>query len=83
MPNSERYTSSLVNENFRSFGEGYDITVFLTVFIIFMCGFMLLFLVRCIIENYCFDPEDEEDFFEEVESRLTLEEIEFQLYQLL
>ena len=84
MPNSERYTSSLVNGNFRSFGEGYDIAVFLTVFIIFMCGFMLLFLVRCITKKYCYDPEDEDDVFDEVEFRLTqLEEIEFQLSQLL
>ena len=84
MPNLERYTQSLVNGNFKSVGDGHDLTVFLTVFILFMCGFLLLFLVRCITRNHCYDPEDEDDVFEEVEFRLTqLEEIEFQLSQLL
>ena len=84
MPNLERYTQSLVNGNFKSVGDGDDLTVFLTVFILFMCGFLLLFLVRCITSNHCYDPEDEDDVFEEVEFRLTqLEEIEFQLSQLL
>ena len=82
MPNLERYTQSLVNGNFKSVGDGHDLTVFLTVFILFMCGFLLLFLVRCITRNYCY--YDEDDVFEEVEFRLTqLEEIEFQLSQLL
>ena len=84
MVDSDGYTSTIFDGRF----DGFDLIVFVIVFSIFMCGFMLLFLLQYVSKHYCYDPENEDEVREEVEYRLTQlfdlhEEIEIQLSQLL
>ena len=84
MVDSDGYTSTIFDGRF----DGFDLIVFVIVFSIFMCGFLLLFLLQYVSKHYCYDPENEDEVREEMEKRLAHlfdlhEEIEIQLSQLL
>ena len=81
MVDSDGYTSTIFDGRF----DGFDLIVFVIVFSIFMCGFLLLFLLQYVSKHYCYDPENEDEVREEMEKRLAHlfdlhEEIEIQLF---